>query len=109
MFEVPREQVVHTIECRHGNVQSILYCPLGHRTFFDQFFRQGNRFFTQFQQRYIRNRLQTLLCCVFIARARFLDDQLGDEQVKIVTTRSPPFLGELLVSCNNQITTRARG
>ncbi len=66
-------------------MQSILYCLSRHRPFFDQFFSKSNRFLAQCQQRDVHNRLQMLFCCVFITRTRFLDDQLRDEQVKILT------------------------
>ncbi len=49
MFKVPRKQIVHTVERRHCNVQSILYCFFRHRPVFYQFFGKSNRFLTQYK------------------------------------------------------------
>ena len=108
MFHIPGEQVIHALNSCDGNVQCICGCVLRDNSICNQSLRQRDSFRIKLNFWNGLNHRQPSLNGILIALIYFLQNNLRDKQIEVVSTCLPLFLRQLLVGRRNDVAAGTR-
>ena len=107
MTKIPRQQKVHTMYCRQGNMQGIFRTGFRYKLFIDQLLGSLFGSSIDLQNGQPGNSLLPSLGGLRITGFRFLDDENRDMDVKLLFRFFPPFSSDRLSGSRDNISARA--
>jgi hypothetical protein len=92
MRTIPRQQIVHSVDSRDGNMQSVNFRLFRKRNLFDQLLGEVFGLFGYVENGNVVEKIKALLSGLRITGTAFGDYSLRDENIVFVTVLVPPIV-----------------
>jgi hypothetical protein len=106
VFSIPGQQIVHSVNCSNRDVRCIFRGSGWDDASRQEPFGDLERCFVDLEERDFGKKIQSFPSHYLISRRGFLNHHLRGVEIKRSALLCPPFIRQLLMSGDNQITAR---